>query len=213
MKESSDLEIDFSEAKHIAGFPENILALAQNETSRLENIWGFAAPNQNNKLSGPCALGTVFYFHSIGWSHLPKEQNGRPVNDPYIEELMRWTETSNLLAGKLGTTPNVMLATLRKAGLKAEWYAGNPVDKTLQLINYELALGQPVIVLINHGSQGQPLSLEWQVVFKMTSSTVHTKHCAYADAEKAWDMDTFSQCLHMDMPALGCSVITAEKEQ
>lgn len=213
MNESSHLGIDFTEAKPIADFPENILAIAQNEATRLENIWGFSAPSQDNTLSGPCALGTVFYFHSIGWSHLPKEQNGRPVNDPYIEALMQWSETPNLLTEKLGTTPNVMLATLRKAGLKAEWYAGNTVDKTLQLINYELALGQPVIVLINHGSRGQPLSLEWQVVFKMTSSTVHTKHCAYADAEKAWAIDTFSQCLHMDLPALGCNVITAEKEQ
>lgn len=213
MNDSSDLKIDFTEAKNITDFPENILALAPNESRRLENIWGFAAPNRNNQLSGPCALGTVFYFHAIGWSHLPKEQNGRPVNDPYIVELMRWSETPHVLAGKLGTTPNMMLTTLRKAGLKAEWYAGNPVDKTLQLIDYEIALGQPVIVLVNHGAQGQPLNLEWQVVFKITGTTVYTKHAAYADAEKIWSIDEFAQCLHMDWQPLSCSVITAEKER
>lgn len=212
MSELNPFEIDFSEAKPIGPLPEQTYPITQNETDRLESIWGFSAPKPNDKSSGLCALGTVLYFHSIGWNHLPKEQNGRPVNDPYIEELMRWSGIPCLLAGDMGITPNVLLASLRKAGLNAQWHAGNPVEETLKLIEYEINLGQPVIVLINHKAQGQPMNLEWQVVFKMTEQSVHTKYFAYPDAEKVWSIEDFSQCFQMDLKALSCSVIRAEKE-
>ncbi|MCR2745297.1 hypothetical protein [Limnobacter parvus] len=212
MNENKAFEIDFTEAKNIASLPERVYPITQNEIVRLENIWGFAAPNKNNSFSGPCALGTVLHFHSIGWSHLPKERNGRPVNDPYIEELIRWSQAPGTLAGDMGTTPGMMLASLRKAGLRAQWYSGSSVEKTLQLIKYEIGQGRPVIVLVNHRQVGQPVSVEWQVVFKTSSTGIYTKYCSYADAEKAWTFEEFSRCLQMEMEALSCCVITAEKD-
>jgi hypothetical protein len=212
MSEHKPFEIDFSEAKAIGHLPERAYPITQNETARLENIWGFSAPKLNDKSSGLCALGTVLYFHSIGWNHLPREQNGRPVNNPYIEELTRWSNTPSMPAAEMGITPNALLASLRKAGLNAQWHAGNPVEETLKLIEHEIVLGQPVIVLINHRPQGQAMGLEWQVVFKMTGQSVHTKHSAYADAERVWSIEEFSQCFQMDLKALSCSVIRAEKE-
>lgn len=212
MSENKSFEIDFTDAKTIANLPERVYPITQNEVLRLENIWGFAAPNRNDMSSGPCALGTVLYFHSIGWSHLPKERNGRPVNDPYIEELKRWSQTPGSLAGDMGTTPAMMLESLKKAGLRALWYSGSPVEKTLQLIEHEIALGHPVIVLVNNRPVGQAVSMEWQVVFKTSQTSVHTKHCAYADAERVWTVEEFSEGLQMGLKALSCCVITAEKE-
>lgn len=212
MTDSERFEIDFSEAKNI---PVDLTSARINEpgaADRLANIWGFSAPPECNNASGPCALGTILHFYGIGWNHLPREQHGRPVNDPFIEEVIRWSETPNLLSGSLGTSPTRMLESLHKAELHANWYAGNSREQTLRLIEHEIRSGQPVIVLINHGPSGHPLLLEWQVVFHMEGNTVRTKHCKGSNAEKQWQIEQFLQSLETGLPQLSCSVITIHKE-
>lgn len=212
MSENSTLIIDFTEAKKIENIPQHVYPITHHKARRLQNIWGFAALSPDDSLSGPCALGTLLYFHAIGWNHLPREQNGRPVNNRYVEELTRWSKTPHLLAGSMSTTPNMMQASLRKAGLRAQWYAGSTVEKTLLLTRYEIALGHPVIVLLNRSDADEAVNLEWQVVFKISETSVYTKHCAYEDAEMTWSIEEFGRCLQMNLKALSCSVITAEKD-
>lgn len=213
MTDSERLGIDFSQAKTIPADLSNTRITDEPvQTHRLTSIWGFSAPAGRNNVSGPCALGTVLHFYEIGWNHLPREQHGRPVNDPFIEEVIRWSETPNLLSGSLGTSPSMMLQSLRKAGLNANWYAGNPREQTLQWIEHEIRLGQPVIALINHGPSGHPLLLEWQVVFQIEGSNLRTKHCKSSNAEQLWNVDEFLQSLEMDLPQLSGSIITAQKE-
>lgn len=214
MIENTSFGIDFSEAKPILDLPYTDTQTQRPPTPPppLE-IWGFAAPSAHpGRASGPCALGTLLHFNQIGWSHLPKEKNGIPVNNPFIEEVMRWSETPNLPQGNMDTSPNQMLKSLRKAGMIATWYAGNGAEKTLELIHHELSQSRPVLVLVNHGTAtGQPLQLEWQVVFKIDSRTLHTKHGKYNNAESSWSIEQFRNSLEMDLPALSCSIITAEK--
>ncbi|WP_334119001.1 hypothetical protein [Limnobacter sp.] len=212
MTDSERFELDFSEAKTIPIDLSNTRIAEPGAAHRLANIWSFSAPPGHNNASGPCALGTVLHFYGIGWNHLPREQNGRPVNDPFVEELIRWSNTPNLLSGSLGTSPAMMLASLHKAELNANWYAGNPKEQTMQLIEDEIRLGQPVIVLINHGPSGHPLLLEWQVAFQIEDNMIWTKHCAGRNAEKRWPIEKFLNSLEMDLPQLSGSVITIQKE-
>lgn len=212
MTDSERFEIDFSEAKKIPIDLSNTTITEPGSASRLANIWGFSAPREHNNASGPCALGTVLHFYGIGWNHLPREPNGRPVNDPFIKEVIRWSKTPNLLSGSLGTSPRAMLQSLHKAELNANWYAGNPPERTLQLIEHEIKLGQPVIVLMHHGPSGHPLLLEWQVVFQINNCGINTKHCHGSNAEEQWTIDEFLKSLEMDLPQLSCSVITVHKE-
>ncbi|MEQ9107728.1 MAG: hypothetical protein RLO04_09710 [Limnobacter sp.] len=212
MTDSERFEIDFSEAKKIPADLSNTRITEPRAARRLENIWGFSAPTGHNNASGPCALGTILHFYGIGWNHLPKEQDGRPVNDPFIEEVIRWSTTPNLLSGSLGTSPGMMLQSLHKAELCANWYAGNPPERTMQLVEHEIKLGQPVIVVIGHAPSGHPLLLEWQVAFQIKANTIRTKHCAGSNAEKLWTIDEFLKSLQMDLPQLSGSVITVQKE-
>lgn len=212
MSEKETFGIDFSEAKTITNLPVQIQLDKTSAPSRLETIWGFSAEKNHTYFSGPCALGTVFYFYGIGWNHLPKRQNGRPVNDAFISEIMRWSKSPDLPKNTLGTSPATMLRSLQKAGLTANWYAASPFEYTWKLIEQELQQDRPVIALVNHQLLGKPLVLEWQVIFRMTIETVHTKHCAYEDAEFAWPLDKFRECLKTDSERLDCSIITAQKE-
>ena len=212
MSEEQLFRIDFSEAKTIHNLPEHIQSIQTNTSTGIDNIWGFSASEEHNNKSGPCALGTLLYFHDIGWNHLPKRQNGRPVNAPYIAEITRWSESPDLPGDTLGTSPATMLKSLRKAGLTANWYAANTFEATMQLIQSELQEERPVIVLLKRRPLEKPRLLEWQVVFKLAGQAVHTKHCEYEDAEKAWPMSQFKECLHMEPAELCCSVITARRD-
>lgn len=212
MTDSERFEIDFSEAKKIPVELSNTRITEPGAAEKLTNIWGFSAPRGHNNASGPCALGTVLHFYGIGWNHLPREQNGRPVNDPFIEEVIRWSKTPNLLSGSLGTSPSAILQSLQKAELNASWYAGNTPERTKQLIEHEIHLGQPVIVLMNHGPSGHPLLLDWQVAFQIDNNRVRTKHCKGKNSDKLWEIDDFLKSMETGLPQLSCSVITVHKE-
>jgi len=212
MIHSKTFEIDFTEAKAIPALLEQPESAPPSKTNRLHKIWGFSAEGFGEKASGPAALGTVLHFHEIGWNHLPKHQNGRPLNAEYLTEIIRWSASPDLLSGSLGTSPSLMLHSLRKAGLNASWYAGNPPEKTLELITQELSLQRPVIVLINHRLQGHPLLLEWQVIFKVDEEHIYTKHSAVEDGTHATPADEFVEMILMEHPQLSCSIITACKD-
>ena len=211
MTDREPFEINFSEAKKIPTRLLNTSTGEPRETERLDNLWGFAAPTTHTNSSGPCALGTILHFYGIGWNHLPREKNGRPINDPFIEEVMRWSQTPNLLTGSLGTSPSKMIRSLQKAELNANWYANNSKEETLRLIKDEIHVGRPVIALINYGGSEHPLLLEWQVVFQLQDSTVRTKHCASSNADKLWQIDEFVQSLETDLTELNRSIITIQK--
>ena len=105
-----------------------------------------------------------------------------------------------------------MLKGLRKAGLVANWYAGNKPQATLNLIRSELFEGRPVIALINHGPEGEPLLLEWEVVFNIENDTVSSKQANTAQRHKKRSIAEFMAQMAMNLPQLSYSVITARKE-
>lgn len=212
MDDSKAFDIDFTEAKAIPGLLEQAEPVPPGQSNRLHKIWGFNAQAFGDKASGPAALGTLLHFHEIGWSHLPKHQNGRPLNDPYLAEIIRWSTSPDLLGSSLGASPGLMLNSLRKASLIANWYAGNTPARTLELVKHELDQQRPVIALVNHKSQGHLLLLEWQVIFKMDEACVYTKHSAVEDGTRAIPIDAFIEMISMEHPQLSCSVITARKE-
>lgn len=212
MSESNPFEIDFSEAKLILDLPQSTQAVEAGEASRLSKIWGFSTQQRSNKSSGHCALGTLLNFHGIGWHHLPKQKNGRPINDPFIAEIAIWSEAPDLLDESMGTSPDLILKSLRKAGLIAHWYAGNTASKTMELIQYEIEQCRPVIVLTNNKHNGDSLLLEWQVVFQLDDTHVHTKHSGTENGTRAAPIDRFKEIIEMDYAPLSCSVITALKE-
>lgn len=211
MNEYKRFEIDFSEARSIST-PSSQIDFKPMDPVKLNQIWGFTAPKHLEKMSGPCAIGTVLHYHGIGWNHIPKDRQGRPLNDPFIEEIVRWSETPDLFGGSMGTSPPMMLGALRKADLHASWYAGNSVVDTLQIIQLELLQGRPVMVLVNHGPIGHPLLLEWQVVYKMVENTIHTKHSGGGKNDSVWSLLQFKELLAMDQPQLSCSIVTAAKD-
>lgn len=212
MSEEETFEIDFSEAKTIANLPTQVKTDNSNTPSRLESMWGFSAEKNHIHLSGPCALGTVLYFYGIGWNHLPKRQNGRPMNNAFVSEVMRWSKSPDLPTNRLSTSPANMLRSLQRAGLTSSWYAANPFDTTLELIKNELKQDRPVVVLINQEPLDKPFLLEWQVVFRMTDQAIYTKHCEHEDAEMAWSVSKFRECLQVNPEQLSCSIITAHKQ-
>lgn len=215
MDDNKNFVFDFGEAKTIPELLEQAEPSAQaatGKTNRLLKIWGFNTQAFGEKASGPAALGTLLHFHEIGWSHLPRHQNGRPVNDPYIAEIIRWSSSPDLLSGSLGSSPALILNSLRKASLIAEWYAGNTAAKTLELVSHELQQQRPVIVLINHKLQGHPLLLEWQVIFDQDENYIHTKHCGVEDGTLATPKNQFIEMISMEHDQLSCSVITARKD-
>lgn len=212
MSDSKTFEIDFSEAKAIPPLPETTQPFTGQKTNPLHKIWGFSAQCLGERASGPGALGTLLHHFQIGWNHLPRLQNGRPVNDPYLKEIAKWSASPDLISGSLGTSPAQMLKSLRKASLIADWYAGNSAEQTMELIAYELAEQRPVIVLINHKLQGHPLLLEWQVVFNQADGLVFTKHSGTEDGTHATPEAQFIEMITMDHPQLSCSVITVRKE-
>ena len=212
MNDSKTFDIDFTEAKAIPELLEEPDPAPPGKTNRLHKLWGFSAKDFGEKASGPAALGTVLHFHEIGWNHLPRHQNGRPLNNPFLAEIIRWSASPDLLSGSLGASPALMLNSLRKAGLSANWYAGNAPEKTLGLVAQELDWQRPVIVLINHRLQGHPLLLEWQVVFKVDEERVYTKHSAVEDGTRVTPIDEFMDKISMEHPQLSCSIITAEKD-
>lgn len=212
MNDSKTFDIDFTEAKAIPEVLEQGEPAPHNTVDRLQKIWGFSAQAFEGKASGPAALGTLLHFHEIGWNHLPKLQNKRPVNDPYVAEIIRWSNSPDLLSGSLGSSPALMLNSLRKASLIANWYAGNTPARTLELVAYELKQQRPVIVLVNHLLQGHPLLLEWRVIFKMDDKNIHMKHSAVEDGTQTLSIEEFVKMTEMEQPQLSCSVITAKKE-
>tara|TARA_Y100000815_G_scaffold274308_1_gene307969 strand:+ start:49 stop:387 length:339 start_codon:yes stop_codon:yes gene_type:complete len=112
----------------------------------------------------------------------------------------------------MGTSPATMLKGLKKAGLVANWYAGNKPQATLNLIRSELFEGRPVIVLINHGPEGEPLLLEWEVVFNIENDTVSSKQTSMAQRHKKRSIAEFTAQMAMNLQQLSCSVITARKD-
>lgn len=211
MNDYKRVEIDFSEAKSIST-PSSQIDFKPMDPSKLNLIWGFTAPKQSEKMSGPCAIGTILHYHGIGWNHIPKDRQGRPLNDQFIEAIVRWSKTPDLLVGSMGTSPPMVLSALRKADLHASWYAGNSVVDTLQIIQLELLQGRPVVVLINQGATGHPLLLEWQVVYKMDDNTIYTKQATPGKNDQRWPMEQFKNLLLMDQPQLSCSIVTAAKD-
>ena len=212
MHDSKTFDIDFTEAKAIPDELEQAELPSPGKSNRLNKIWGFDAQSFGTKASGPAALGTLLHFHEIGWSHLPRHQNGRPVNDPYLAEIIKWSASPDLISGSLGASPALMLNSLRKASLIADWYAGNTPARTLELVKHELDQQRPVIALINQRLEGHPLLLEWQVIFKMDEARVYTKHSAVEDGTHANPLESFIDMISMDHAQLSCSVITARKE-
>lgn len=211
MSGNTNFGLDFSEAKSIVSTGKP-LEFTKNPKFDLSTLYAFTAPEGVQRASGPCALGTILHHHEIGWNHLPKDRQGHPLNDPYIHEIMRWAECPDLLVGSMGTSPATMLKGLRKAGLVANWYAGNMPLATLNLIHSELFEGRPVIVLINHGPEGEPLLLEWEVVFNIDCDTVHSKQANTAQQHKKRTVAEFMAQMAMNLPQLSYSVITARKE-
>jgi hypothetical protein len=211
MSDKTHFRIDFSEAKSIVSTDEP-LEFTTNPKFDLTTLYAFTAPEGVQRASGPCALGTILHHHDIGWNHLPKDRHGHPVNDPYIHEIMRWAYCPDLLIGSMGTAPATMLRGLRKAGLVADWFAGNTAQATLNLIRSELFEGRPVIVLINHGPEGEPLLLEWEVVFHIDNNTVSSKYAQAAHQDKNRTLAAFTAQMTMDLQQLSCSVITARKD-
>lgn len=211
MSENNHLGLDFSEAKSIVsiGIPPESREAPKYE---LTNLCTFRAPAGVHHASGPCALGTILHHHEIGWNHLPKDRHGHPLNDPYIHEIMRWAECPDLLGGSMGTSPSTMLKALNKAGLVANWYAGNTPQATLNLIVDELCAGRPVIVLINHGPEGGPLLLEWEVVFKVDDYQVISTRAHAAHQENTRTLPQFKAQMTLNLKQLSCSVITARKD-
>lgn len=211
MSKGTSFEIDFAEAKSIADAvkPREFSSTC---TFQLSPFYGFTAPAGSQRASGPCALAAILHHHQIGWNHLPKDRHGHPLNDPFVQEIMRWAECPNLLSGSMGTSPAQLLKALRKAGLNAHWYAGNSASATVDLILEELSDGRPVIALINHGPEGEPLFLEWEVVFSMEGNTVTTKLAEGPHTDKQRSMGEFKKQLTMELPQLSCSIITARKD-
>ena len=212
MNDSKTFDIDFTEAKAIPDELEQTEPISPGKSNRLHKIWGFNAQCFGDKASGPAALGTLLHFHEIGWNHLPKHQNGRPVNDPYLAEIIKWSASPDLPSGTLGASPALLLNSLRKASLIAHWYAGNTPARTLELVKHELDQQRPVIALIKQRVQGHPLLLEWQVIFKMDEARVYTKHSAVEDGTHANPIEAFIDMISMEHTQLSCSVITARKE-
>ena len=212
MHDSKTFDIDFTEAKAIPDELEQNEPISPGKSNRLHKIWGFNAQCFGDKASGPAALGTLLHFHEIGWNHLPKHQNGRPVNDPYLAEIIKWSASPDLPSGTLGASPALLLNSLRKASLIAHWYAGNTPARTLELVKHELDQQRPVIALIKQRVHGHPLLLEWQVIFKMDEARVYAKHSAVEDGTHANPIEAFIDMISMEHPQLSCSVITARKE-
>jgi hypothetical protein len=212
MNESKTFAIDFTEAMAIPEQLENTEGIPPSKSNRLHKIWGFSGQAYGDKASGAAALGTLLHYHEIGWNHLPKHQNGRPVNNPYIAEIIRWSASPDMPHSSLGSSPALILHSLRKASLIAYWYAGNAPCKTLKLVQHELDQQRPVIVLINHSLQGYPSLMEWQVIFQIDDAGVHTKHSTVEDGTHITPKDAFIEMMSMTNPQLSCSVITARKE-
>lgn len=211
MSNDTNFEIDFSRAKTIAN-ASKAREFKANPKLDLSTLYGFTAPTGLQGVSGPCALGTILHHHKIGWNHLPKDRHGRPLNDPYIHEIMRWAECPDLLNRSMGTSPAKMLKGLEKAKLIASWYAGNTPQATLSLIRDELFEGRPVIALINHGLVGEPLLLEWEVVFKLENDTVSSKQAHSTQQDNRRTTAEFMAQMATDSQQLSCSIITVQKD-
>lgn len=210
MNEYKRFEIDFSEAKSVSA-PSSQIDLKPIDPSKLDQIWGFTAPKHSENMSGQCAIGTILHYHGIGWNHIPKDRQGRPLNDPFIEEIVRWSKTPDLLLGSMGTSPPMVLSAFRKADLHASWYAGNSFADTLRIIEMELLEGRPVMALINHSTIGHPLQLEWQVIYKLMDNAVHAKQSDTRKGDQAYSLLQFKDLLSMAQPQLSCSIVTAAK--
>lgn len=212
MSDNKTFVVDFTEVTAIPESLETTDVVPNNKPNRLHKIWGFSAQGFGDAASGAAALGTVLHHHEIGWNHLPRHQNGRPVNNPYIAEIIRWSAAPEAPNSEQDLSPALVLKSLRKASLIANWYAGNTAAKTLELVKHELNQQRPVIVLVNHKLQGYPLQLEWQVIFNIDETGVHTKHSAVEDGTHVTPHDAFIEMLLMNNPQLSCSVITARKD-
>lgn len=208
MTGKSSSTLDFSEARRI-----HSLATSAKEFKPVElNIWGFCAPASCQiKGSGPCALATVLHHHGIGWAHIETDKLNHPANDVFIEELMRWSETPDLTAGSMGTSPSALLRSLRKAQLNAQWYAGNTAELCLALITQELNQEQPVIALLNFETHGEPMRLEWHVVHGINEDHVLLKDWRTINNTIRLKHDEFKTMLQIQLAELSCSIITASK--
>ena len=211
MSDKPHFGIDFSEAKTIVSTGKPLEFITRPKFD-LTTLYAFTTPAGVQRASGPCALGTILHHHDIGWNHLPKDRHGHPLNDPYIHEIMRWANCPDLLSGSMGTSPATMLGGLRKARLVADWYAGNAAQATLKLIRNELCEGRPVIVLINHSPEGEPLLLEWDVVFKIENDEVVSKQASAGHQDKTRTLAQFTAQMTMNLQPLSCSAITARKD-
>jgi hypothetical protein len=208
MTEKSSSTLDFSEARRIHSLATSAQAFQAVEL----NIWGFGAPSHlREKGSGPCALATTLHHHGIGWAHIEIDSLNHPDNNVFIDELVRWSETPDLPAGSMGTSPAALLRSLRKAQLNAQWYAGNTPELSLVLITQELNQGRPVIALLNFESKGQPMRLEWHVVYGISDTHVLLKNWRETNTSMRLEHAEFKTMLQVQLPELSCSIITAQK--
>lgn len=201
-------EIDFSEAKAILHPPHQ----DHKAVRVLRQLRGFFPPEGVHNGSGLCALGTVLHFHGIGWNHIARDRQGHPDNNAFVEELKRWSKTPDLLCGSMGTSPSRMLQSLRKAGLIANWYSGNPLDVTLPVIRSELQQARPVIALLNHGPRGEPLLLEWRVIGGLDAQHIVLVQGESMETSQAMRIGEFAEAFQTGLQALSCSILTARKE-
>lgn len=174
-------------------------------------VHGFAAPSGMHNLSGPCSLACLLEYHQIGWSHLPKGPDGRPNNDEFVLEIMRWSGAPDLIGGLWGTSPAKMLESLIKAELQSSWYVGGTEEDSLNFIQLELQNQRPVIVLLDHAHLGQPNLLEWQVVFQMDAHSVYTKTNLSKNHTRQWSKSDFGKLLNNSIPGCNRTLITALK--
>lgn len=175
------------------------------------NVFGYAAAQGTNNTCGPCALACVLDFYQIGWSHIPKANDGHPDNEAFVREVMKWSGAPDILFGVWGTSPMRMQESLAKAGLRSNWYANGTESSTLHYIEQELRAGRPVIVLVDYGHLGKNFMLDWQVVFQMDANFVYTKINSARNQTQQWDKATFNLMMTNQVPNANRTLVTAVK--
>ncbi|HEX4918338.1 MAG TPA: hypothetical protein VFV43_10605 [Limnobacter sp.] len=221
MSERTRLNLDFSTAlplSHYIQSPAPRQAAGQ-PASIARPVFGFEYAEQSQKTTGPCALAVILDYHEIGWSHLPLASDGHPESKPYLQEVMRWSETPDQADIALDTSPTAMLKALGKAGLIAHCYHGanepQAAELYMRLLEHELSQGRPVIALLREHTpkcnSTKPVTLIWQVVWKIGENSVWTKTTQARNANAAWGAQAFTEMLQTPYPGVGHVAITAEK--
>ncbi len=111
----------------------------------------------------------------------------------------------------MGTSPSALLQSLRKAQLNAHWFAGNTAELCLAFIAEELNQHRPVIALLSFEPKGEPMRLEWHVVYGISEEYVLLKDWRKPNSAMRLTHDEFKAMLHIQLAELSCSIITASK--